>query len=186
MLEDLAQDILDLGLNAASAQASEVSVRLLEDDRTDRLTLIVADNGDGMSPELQKRVLEGFQSTKSGARKPLGLGIAMLREASELCEGRFRLRSRPGKGTVVAATMKRSHIDRPPLGDIAGSVSALCCAEGGMGVRFEHRRGDDVVKFDSRDYLGPVSRNGGIPALKLMEIEKVLEERERALCALDS
>ncbi|MFH1737433.1 MAG: ATP-binding protein [bacterium] len=188
MLEELAQDILDIGMNASAAKANRLSVRLIEDAGADRLTILMADNGNGMSPELRRRVLNGFATTKTGGTKPLGLGIAMLRQAADLCDGRFRLYSREDVGTFVVASMRHSHIDRPPLGDIAASITALCCSDSGMGVRFEHRCGETVFRFDSTDVLNSRQRNQGIPASSLLKIDNLLREGERALreCCPDS
>ena len=176
MLEEIAQDILDVGMNASTAGATRTVVRLTENAHTDRLTVLIADNGKGMSPDLRRRVLDGFTTTKTGSGKPLGLGIAMLREATELCEGRFHLFSREGEGTIVAARMQRSHIDRPPLGDIAGSITALCCAGGEADVDFEYRVGRKAFRFDSRQVLDSDRRHRGISAPILLEIERILHE----------
>jgi len=179
MLEELAQDILDIGVNAASAQAGRIAIRVTEDTSADRLSILVADNGKGMSEELQQRVLNGFATTKSGHSKPVGLGIALLRQAADLCDGRFRLCSREGRGTLVAVSMVRSHIDRPPMGDLAAAIMALCSTEHGMQVRFEHRCDNRSFVFDSADILP--RNNGMVSAPKLIEIDELLREKERGL-----
>ena len=174
MLEDLAQDILDVGMNSAAAQARRLVVRLIEDLEADRFTVFIGDDGKGMSAYMRECVLDGYATTKGG--KPLGLGIAMLREAADLCEGKFRLFSRPNKGTILLVTMKHSHIDRPPLGDIAASIAALCCAEGNMAVRFEHRRGLSEFLFDSMEFLGHKKHSEGLTAGDFIEIERVVQD----------
>ncbi|HQO36127.1 MAG TPA: ATP-binding protein [bacterium] len=179
MLEELAQDILDIGLNAASAEAGRIAIRVTEDMSADRLSILLADNGKGMSEDLRERVLNGFATTKTGHSKPVGLGIALLRQAADLCEGRFRLCSREGQGTLVAVSMVHSHIDRPPMGDLAASIMALCSTEHGMEVRFEHRCDDRSFVFDSAEILE--RKNGIVSAFKLMEIDDILREKERNL-----
>lgn len=183
MLEELAQDILDVALNAATAGASRVAIRLLEEPGRDRLSITIADNGKGMDTQLREQVLDGFMTTKTGGSKPLGLGIALLREAADLCEGRFRLFSRVGRGTIVCTSMRHSHIDRPPLGDLAASITALCCTESGMSVLFEHRCDKTTFVFDSAS-LCTETPAGGMTAARLLEIERILTEGEERFCDL--
>ena len=177
MLEELAQDILDVALNAATAGASRVAIRLSEDVHRDRLSITIADNGKGMDAGLREQVLDGFVTTKVDGSKPLGLGIALLREAADLCEGRFRLFSQEGRGTIVSVSMRHSHIDRPPLGDLAASITALCCTESGMRVLFEHRCGERTFVFDSA-LLRIETEGGGMTAALLLEIERIVNEGE--------
>ena len=54
------------------------------------------------------------------------IGLAFLRQTSEMCGGTFHVHSAPGNGTSVTASMRFSHIDRPPLGNLNDTILALC------------------------------------------------------------
>jgi signal transduction histidine kinase len=74
---------------AKHAHAQHVRVHLLREG--DRLQLRVQDDG------------VGFDTT--AARKPNSLGLAGLRERAQLIRGQVQVRSTPGQGTVVEATI---------------------------------------------------------------------------------
>jgi hypothetical protein len=76
----------------------------------------------------------------------------MLRHTSEMCGGTFHLRSAPGKGTSVTASMRYAHVDRPPLGDLNGTVLALCAAAGpDVDVRLQYRSNGEEFHFSSQE-----------------------------------
>lgn len=153
MHEELSLHILDLGMNSLAAGATSISIRVSEDRARDRFALLVRDNGRGMGRAAFARALSGRGSTKTGRRRAVGLGLAFLRQAAEACEGRFRAASLPGHGTVVAARMRLSHVDRPPLGDLAATVRALALAAPGARLRVACRAAEETFAFDSQTDL---------------------------------
>ena len=64
--------------------------------------LSVADTGSGIAPDLQKSMFEPFVSTKG--EKGTGLGLWIVKGIVENHNGRIRVRSRAGKGTVFSLT----------------------------------------------------------------------------------
>jgi len=151
MFEELSQHILDIAMNSLSADATKVQISVLESRRHDRLVLRVRDDGRGMDADTLQRVLASSASTKRSRKKPIGLGLAFLRQTSEMCGGRFAVRSAPGRGTSVTASMRLSHIDRPPLGDLNATILALCAAETKMAVRLNYRSDGEKFHFDSQE-----------------------------------
>jgi len=151
MFEELSQHILDIAMNSLSANATKVQISILESRRHDRLVLRVRDDGCGMDAATLKRVLANRWSSKNKRRKAIGLGLAFLRQTSEMCDGRFQVRSVPGRGTSVTASMRLSHIDRPPLGDLNATILALCAADKKTDVQLNYRSDGEKFVFDSRD-----------------------------------
>ena len=151
MFEELSQHILDIAMNSLSANATKVQISILESRRHDRLVLRVRDDGCGMDAAMLKRVLANRWSSKNKRRKAIGLGLAFLRQTSEMCDGRFQVRSVPGRGTSVTASMRLSHIDRPPLGDLNATILALCAADKKTDVQLNYRSDGEKFVFDSRD-----------------------------------
>ena len=100
-----------------------------------------------------KRVLASRWSSKKGRRKPVGLGLALLRQTSEMCDGHFHVRSAPGRGTSVTASMRLSHIDRPPLGDLSATILALCATDRKMEVRLSYRTDEERFSFDTQELV---------------------------------
>jgi signal transduction histidine kinase len=151
MFEELSQHILDIAMNSLSANATKVQISILESRRHDRLVLRVRDDGCGMDAATLKRVLSNRWSSKNKRRKAIGLGLAFLRQTSEMCDGRFQVRSVPGRGTSVTASMRLSHIDRPPLGDLNATILALCAADKKTEVQLNYRSDGEKFVFNSRD-----------------------------------
>ena len=151
MFEELSQHILDIAMNSLSARARKVQISILESRRHDRLVLRVRDDGCGMDAATLERVLARRWSSKNKRRKPVGLGLAFLRQTSEMCDGRFQVRSTPGRGTSVTASMRLSHVDRPPLGNLNATILALCASDKKTEVQLNYRSDEEKFCFDSRE-----------------------------------
>ncbi len=121
-MRELSLNMLDIAQNSIAAGATLVTLTVDCESAADRLTLTVEDNGRGMPPQLA-RVRPVF--TTRTTRK-VGMGIPLCsRMAAEMAGGRLQIRSAPGAGTTVEAVFILSHIDRMPLGDMDGTVTAL-------------------------------------------------------------
>ena len=124
-MRDLSLHLLDLAQNSVRAGAATVCLKvLLAGDGV--LSLIIEDDGCGMSEELLARVQSPFATTRT--TRKVGLGIPMMAENCRLAGGDLHLESQPGKGTRLTATMNTASIDCLPLGDLAGTVTALVSA----------------------------------------------------------
>jgi len=123
MLQDLSQYVLDISENSLKAGASRVEIELCVDEQKDLVSLTVTDNGPGMDEELLSMVVDPFCTTRR--ERKVGLGIPFLKQAAETCEGFLRIDSGKGEGTKVNVLLRKSHIDCPPMGDVASTVVAL-------------------------------------------------------------
>src|SRR5208282_3824115 len=113
MFEELSLHILDIAMNSLAAGARTIQVTITEHARRDRLTIRIQDDGRGMDAAMLKRVLTAPVSTKRHRKKAIGLGLALLRQTAEMCSGDFHVRSTPGVGTTVTASMRLLHVDLP-------------------------------------------------------------------------
>ena len=92
------QLLINLFINAAHASHDGGAIRVNVTHLPDRIRLIVADSGRGMSPEVQSRAFEPFFTTKA---KGTGLGLSICRRIVETHGGRVFLESALGRGTTV-------------------------------------------------------------------------------------
>ena len=130
-MRDLSLHILDLAQNSVVAGARRIEISLIADIPGDRLTFSIKDNGKGMPEELLARVRSPFATTRT--TRKVGLGIPMMEERAAMAGGGLDIQSKPGEGTSLAVWMAISHIDRPPLGDLAGTLlSLILMADGGL------------------------------------------------------
>ncbi|MBQ3551738.1 MAG: sensor histidine kinase [Clostridia bacterium] len=123
IMPELAMHVLDIAQNSISAGAKHVKIVIDADRTRNILTIAVVDDGCGMDDEMEKRVLSPF--TTSRTTRKVGLGIPFFKLGAECCDGNFELKSEKGIGTSITATYSISHIDRPPIGDIAETIAML-------------------------------------------------------------
>ena len=114
--------VMDIAQNAVAAGAANTRILLRMDPAADRLELTVEDDGRGMTEEQAHAALDPFYTSRT--TRKVGLGLPLLRLTAQLTGGDVAIESAPGKGTRVTAWFGLSHIDRPPLGDMAGTISA--------------------------------------------------------------
>ncbi len=155
MIEELDMHILDLVQNAIAADAHRIGVEIRCDD--DRMMLRVSDDGRGMSPAMLEAVDTGFFSTK--APGAVGLGIPLLKETAEECDGNFSITSAPGRGTTITATFRRGHPDLPPFGDLAATFLDLLVMCDGKCLHIDYHcdgRALDIATDRIRELLGGV------------------------------
>jgi anti-sigma regulatory factor (Ser/Thr protein kinase) len=125
-MRELALHLLDIAENSAAAGAKTIRIEIQEDSQKDRLMMKVIDDGKGMSEEMVKRATDPFVTSRT--TRKVGLGLPLLKEAAEMCNGSLAISSELGKGTVVTVDFQRSHIDRMPLGDVATTFLNLMIA----------------------------------------------------------
>ena len=122
-MRELALHLLDIAENSVAAEAGDITIAVEEDTKKDRLKLSVNDNGKGMDEEMVARVTDPFVTSRT--TRKVGLGIPLLKAAAEACNGYLRINSAVGQGTRLEVEFQRSHIDRMPLGDLAGTCFEL-------------------------------------------------------------
>lgn len=168
---ELSLHILDITENAVRAKARQVIISISEDRTNDRLTLEIRDDGTGMTPEELKRVLDPFYTTKKVRR--VGLGLPMLAQAAENAGGSFKIESEQGKGTVVTVAFQLTHMDRQPLGDLAGTLVTLITGNPEIRFVYRHRCNGRTYAFDTDEIkkeIGDVSINH-IEVLKWIRLD---------------
>jgi hypothetical protein len=149
IFRDLSQHILDIAENGVKAGATLLHVTIEEDFTADTLHIAVQDNGSGMNAETLAKVEDPWFTTRT--TRNVGLGIPFFKQAAEMCAGRFCITSEPGVGTTTEATFQHSHIDRPPLGDLAGTLLCMIVGFVGVDVLYQHRVDDRSFALDTRE-----------------------------------
>lgn len=123
MMPEISLNILDVAENSTRAKASLVQITVDADQAADRLTVIIADDGCGMTAEQVAKVTDPFFTSRK--TRKVGLGVPFFKLAAESTGGSFSIESEPGVGTTVTAVFVLSHIDRMPLGDITSTIHQL-------------------------------------------------------------
>jgi len=101
----LQQVVLNLVQNAADAAGPDGTVTVSSyEDGTD-VVLLVADDGPGMSADVQAKLFQPFHTTKADG---LGLGLSIVRGIVEAHRGSIRVDSAPGRGTRMQVRLPRA------------------------------------------------------------------------------
>ena len=145
-MKEIALHILDIAQNSITARAKRVDITL--EEGAEALTLTIADDGTGMSPELLSRVSDPFTTTRT--TRKMGLGLPLLRLAAEQTGGSLDIESTLGVGTTVRALFRGGHIDCPPVGDMAGTVTLLIQGAPELELSYVHRVGGAEFRLDTR------------------------------------
>ncbi|MBN2613729.1 MAG: ATP-binding protein [Bacteroidales bacterium] len=148
-MNDLSLHILDITQNSIRAGASEIYITVNEDSATDKLTIEIRDNGKGIDKELVEKVTDPFFSTRS--TRKIGMGLPLLKQNAEQCEGSLNIVSEKGTGTMVTAIFKKSHIDCPPMGNMAATIKSLLCSGHSYHLVYKHEIDGREFVFDSRE-----------------------------------
>jgi len=136
-MRELALHILDIVENAIEANAHRIVLTIVENLDEDRLEITVQDDGQGMDAEMVKRVRDPFFTTRS--TRHVGLGIPLFAAAAERCAGELVIQSAPSQGSTVMATFQHSHVDRAPLGDMAGTLMCILLRGEHFDLIYMHR-----------------------------------------------
>lgn len=145
-MRELSLHLLDIAENSVNAKAKNVEIGILEDSRSDRLRMTIADDGVGMDAETAARVTDPFVTSRT--TRKVGLGLPFLKMAAEACNGYLTLQSQKGVGTRVEVEFQRSHIDRMPLGDLTGTILSLVIGFPQVHWAFTYRGNDAEFIFD--------------------------------------
>jgi hypothetical protein len=148
MLE-LSMHILDIAQNSLAAGSTRVEIRIQEDLPADVLVIEVRDNGRGISGAMLPRVTDPFVTSRT--TREVGLGLPLLKEAAERCEGCVEVRSAEGRGTTVVARFRLDHFDRAPLGDMGETMGILISANPDVDFLYEHRVDQRIYIMETRE-----------------------------------
>jgi hypothetical protein len=147
-MRDISLHILDIAENSIRAGASLIRICVGVNRAKDTLTVAIEDDGCGMSREMLERVKSPF--TTSRTTRKVGLGIPLFAAGCENTGGSLKIESESGAGTKLTAVYQNSHIDRPPLGDIAQTIRTLTLMNPGIDFVFTAQK-DETFEYDTRE-----------------------------------
>lgn len=146
-MKELSLNILDIAKNSVTAGATCIEITVTE--MPQRLSITVADNGCGMTPEFVARVTDPFTTTRT--TRKVGLGIPLLKMEAQMSGGDLTITSQVGEGTTVSAWFDPGNIDMPPLGDLNSSILTLIQGSPEIDFVFTHARGAGSYTLDTRE-----------------------------------
>ncbi len=160
MMQEISMNILDVAENSVSAGAKLIEITVDSQPSTETMTVVIADNGCGMTLQQVRQVSDPFFTTRT--TRKVGLGIPFFKMAAELTGGSFSISSTPGIGTVVTAVFLCSSIDCMPLGNINETIFTLIHCNPQIDFLYTRRLGNSEILLDTREFrqiLGDIELN---------------------------
>lgn len=157
-MTELSLNILDVAENSVKAGAPLTKITVEANENKNLLTIIIDDNGCGMSDEQVKKVTDPFYTTRT--TRKVGLGVPFFKEAAEAAGGSFAIVSKQGVGTTVTANFLLNHIDRMPMGDLTATMHTLITMHEEKDFIFTYTVNDNSFTLDTRqlkEILGEIS-----------------------------
>ncbi|HEA68766.1 MAG TPA: ATP-binding protein [Desulfobacterales bacterium] len=148
-MREISLHILDVAENGITAGASCIHIVVEEARAENALKIVIRDNGRGISSEKIDRISDPFVTTRTTRR--VGLGLSLLEAAARRCDGEVKIESKPGAGTEVTAVFRYDHIDRAPIGDMAGSITTLIAGNPDVDFVYDHSVDDRHFDMDTRE-----------------------------------
>ena len=148
-MQDLSLHILDVAENSINADATLIEISINEDLQKDTLELVIIDNGRGIAKDIVDKVTDPFYTTRT--TRKVGMGLPLLAQAAQLCDGQLSVDSKEGKGTKIISTFKRSHLDMKPLGNLTQTLITLIGGHPGIDFIYKHRKEKDDFEMDTRE-----------------------------------
>ena len=169
-MQELSLNVLDIAQNSVRAGAKLIEITVEEQPKTDLLTITIGDDGCGMTAQQVSAVTDPFFTTRT--TRKVGLGVPLLKMASEMTGGEFSIVSALGEGTVVKATFGLTHIDRMPLGDIGATICTLVQCNPEIDFVYTFIHSDKSFSADTRQFRQVLE---GVP-LKSPEVIRFIGE----------
>ncbi len=150
-MREIALHLLDIAENSIEAGSHLIEITVEEDLPNDRLKIAIRDDGRGMVAEIVAQISDPFMTSRT--TRKVGLGIPLFKAAAEACNGQLHIVSSPNQGTSLEVEFQRSHIDRMPLGDLAGTMLTLVVAHPQIQWLFHYRGAGEAFTFDSQPIM---------------------------------
>lgn len=176
-MNDISLHIMDIVQNSISAGATYIGISV--EKKQDLLSVTVSDNGKGMSPEQVSRLSDPFFTSRT--TRKVGMGIPLLQMSARQSGGDIHIESELGTGTVVRADFVYSHIDRPPVGDLANIFMLIVSSNPSLHFVLSASDDEDEYVFDTEEARELLGENCFRDLTLVREIESIIRENIKSL-----
>jgi hypothetical protein len=148
-MNELALFLLDLVYNSIASQARLIKILIEISHEMDVIRMVVVDDGKGMDLVTQTEALSPFYTTRT--TRKIGLGLPLIKQSCEMCNGKFSLESQLGFGTTITMQWELSHIDTMPIGDLGMTMMTLINADLKIDYILQVVKDGNTFGFDTKE-----------------------------------
>lgn len=146
-MKELSMHVYDLLENSIAAKASLIELTIKDSLKENVYAFTIKDNGKGMSKEFLAKVTDPWTTTRT--TRKVGIGLPLIKMNTENCGGGMDIESELGVGTVLNFWFQHDHLDRPPMGDLAGTIVMLCAQYQDIHFIYKHITDEGEYVFDT-------------------------------------
>lgn len=148
-MKELSLHVYDLLENSIAANATLIELTVKDSKKENIYGFTIKDNGKGMSPEFLAKVTDPWTTTRK--TRKVGLGLPLIKMNTENAGGGMKIESQVGVGTTLNFWFQHDHLDRPPMGDIAGTIVMLCSQYENIHFIYTHNTDAGSFVFDTQE-----------------------------------
>jgi Signal transduction histidine kinase len=146
-MKELSLHVYDLMENSIAANATFIELTIKDSKKDNIYGFTIKDNGKGMTPDFLAKVTDPWTTTRT--TRKVGLGLPLIKMNTENAGGSMKIQSQVGIGTQLDFWFQHDHIDRPPMGDLAGTIVMLCSQHEDIHFIYKHITDDGDFVFDT-------------------------------------
>lgn len=157
-MNDLSSYILDIAQNSIKAGSNIVEVKIIEDTLNKQLLISIKDDGCGMDESTMEQLYNPYFTTRS--TRKIGLGIPMLLELCDMCNGSLKITSEINNGTEVVINLDLNSYDLPEFGNIEDTIISIILNDKDVDLIFEYIKGEKIFYISTieiKKILGKIS-----------------------------
>lgn len=162
----LADMISDLAANSFEAMAEVVILDIFEYE--DSIEIYIADNGQGMSLEELNKCLD-VDFTKDKHLRPIGLGLAFMKQMVQTAGGIFKIDSEVGMGTSIFVKFNKNNLDTPPKGDFVNMLVAMFNSAGEYEIRVNFHKDNQIKSISKKEVIASLGELNTVLSLKIFK-----------------
>lgn len=182
-MKEISLHILDIVENSFRADAKNVRLLINENLKNNIISIIIEDDGNGMSSEFLENVTNPFKTTRT--TRNVGLGLSLINATVKRCNGEFEISSEIGVGTIISMSFQRDHIDLPPLGDLTGTIVALAGNSYGCNIIFDRKLNGENYELDTLEIKNILECEDLTSVDILSWMREFIREKEKGLIIQD-
>ena len=169
-MKNISFHILDITENSFHAASTKILLQVEESIKKDIYKVIIEDNGKGMSKEMLNKVTDPYFTSRE--TRKVGLGIPLIYQNTQQSGGSFNIVSKPGQGSCITAIFGLKHFNRPPVGDLADTITHIFACYTYIQVIYKHITDLGDFKLDSTELRKTL---GDMP-LSLPQVKALVKE----------
>ena len=158
--------IIDTVQNSIEADSSKILLKVVDDGSF--FSVEIEDDGKGMNEDVLARAFNPFY-TEPGKhdKRRVGLGLPILKQLCDATGGKVEFQSVKGVGTKLRYSFLKSHIDLPPIGNLADTILALFNYPGNFELVYTRIKGDSEYSISRTELSESVGGFENVESLSL-------------------